>query len=163
MTETKTRVLFDISKAISLWSQDIPLSEVARKLGTTKSALTGFAYRNRDRFPMKDPAKAQRKQRGAERAEKAPQSVMRPVAVSVPRLKLVRAVETPPEPKLKYLYQLERGECKFPIDGSKSEMRFCCHEQKEGKAYCQFHHKISLSPGTASERAAHRVSKRNLE
>lgn len=132
-----------------------------------KNALTGFAYRNRDQFPMKNPAASLRKQRGTDRPVKAPQSAIRhirAITVSAPRVKFVRPViSDASEPKLKYLYEMERTDCRWPISGDRSTTLFCGNEQLQGKPYCPCHHRLSVGRGTESERTATKISRRNLE
>lgn len=75
----------------------------------------------------------------------------------IPDLRITAA----PEPLLKTLMDMNSKECRWPIDGSRAETKFCCHETLDLRPYCEFHHRLSRGAGTPSERVAHRISKRN--
>jgi GcrA cell cycle regulator len=75
---------------------------------------------------------------------------------TIPEMRVTSA----PEPLLKTLMEMDRGECRWPVDGDKAMTRFCCHETLDLRSYCEFHHNLSRGRGTPSERAADRVLKR---
>lgn len=47
-----------------------------------------------------------------------------------------------PEPKLKPLWQLSARECKWPVEGTGMDARFCCAPAVELKSYCPYHQHI---------------------
>lgn len=56
------------------------------------------------------------------------------------------------------IVDLEKGECRFPTVSDGDQHFFCGHPQTEGSSYCRAHKLRCNGPGTASERAARRVS-----
>jgi GcrA cell cycle regulator len=57
------------------------------------------------------------------------------------------------------LMGLERSDCRYPYGGDADgeAITFCGHPRRRGSSYCAMHFKLSIGPGTASERAAHRI------
>jgi GcrA cell cycle regulator len=56
------------------------------------------------------------------------------------------------------LIDLEHGDCRYPYGGGTEgeAITFCGHRQRPGSSYCAAHFDLSVGPGTASERSAHR-------
>jgi GcrA cell cycle regulator len=57
------------------------------------------------------------------------------------------------------LMDLKRGDCRYPYGGDADgeAITFCGHRRRRGSSYCAAHFKLSIGPGTASERAADRI------
>lgn len=162
MNMSVLRIKFDVATAIELWQTNLPVSVMAAQLGTTKSALIGFAFRNRDQFPIKCKFEGMRRRPGYTPRKPPGVKVERRAKAEKPA-KVVAAILTAPEPFLKQLFEMESNECRWPVDGDRAATRFCCHDVAQGKPYCGFHQRLSVGNGTPSERAAHRISKRNAE
>jgi GcrA cell cycle regulator len=56
------------------------------------------------------------------------------------------------------LIDLEHGDCRYPYGGDTDgeAITFCGHLRRPGSSYCTAHFDLSIGPGTASERSAHR-------
>lgn len=59
------------------------------------------------------------------------------------------------------LLSAKASQCKWPLwddlsGEMASEAKVCGDAALDGKTYCPRHHKISIGPGTISERSAHR-------
>lgn len=162
MNMSVLRIKFDIATAIELWQTDLPVSEMASRLGTTKSSLIGFAYRNRSMFPVKCQFEAMRRRPGYTPPKPRGVKGERSPKVDKPA-KVASTAYDDPEPLLKTFREMDSNECKWPIDRDRAETRFCCHQTEQGQSYCGFHQRLSRGNGTHSERSAHRMSKRNAE
>lgn len=68
---------------------------------------------------------------------------------------------TAPEPLMLSLLDLERRHCRWPIGDPKQEgFGFCDHPHADGGPYCPYHTRLSIGPGTSSERDAGRELER---
>jgi GcrA cell cycle regulator len=78
-------------------------------------------------------------------------------AVDAPELRLF-----PLEPRAPSLsiIDLDKNDCRYPRGGTDDApaITFCGHPQQEGSSYCAHHADLCRGRGTASERAASRVS-----
>lgn len=111
--------------------------------------------------PKKErPARGRAPQRHVERQRYSPES-RRVVTIfaSAEAVKL-RCVEI--VPRHLSLIDLEPGDCRYPYggDADNEAITFCGHPKLVGSSYCTPHYHLSLGCGTASERAATKVSRR---
>lgn len=65
------------------------------------------------------------------------------------------------EPMHRNLMDMRRGQCRWPF-GSGPYL-FCGHPIAHGSSYCEAHFLLSIGPGTSSEQAALKISRRRLE
>lgn len=63
------------------------------------------------------------------------------------------------EPLNLTLVELERCDCRWPVDGEKELTLFCGHRQAEGSSYCEYHKRAARGRGTVSERNVMKLSK----
>ena len=66
---------------------------------------------------------------------------------------------TAPEPLRLKLYQLERNQCRWPVDGDRENTLFCGAATDEQESYCPCHRKMSIGIGSRAERDALRRRK----
>lgn len=85
----------------------------------------------------------------------------KPEEVSTPRFK-ARKVEV--ESKRKTILEVGKRECRWPDDKPNAEglHTFCGCRTFDGSSYCEAHMQLSFGVGTVSERAAHKVDRREL-
>lgn len=61
---------------------------------------------------------------------------------------------TAPEPLRLKLYQLERNQCRWPVEGDRENTLFCGAGTNEQESYCPCHRKMSIGVGSRAERDA---------
>lgn len=66
---------------------------------------------------------------------------------------------TAPEPLRLKLYQLERNQCRWPVEGDRENTLFCGAATNEQESYCPCHRKMSIGIGSRAERDALRRRK----
>ena len=66
---------------------------------------------------------------------------------------------TAPEPLRLKLYQLERNQCRWPVEGDRENTLFCGAVTDEQESYCPCHRKMSIGIGSRAERDALRGRK----
>jgi len=66
---------------------------------------------------------------------------------------------TAPEPLRLKLYQLERNQCRWPVEGDRENTLFCGAVTDEQESYCPCHRKMSIGIGSRAERDALRRRK----
>lgn len=107
----------------------------------TRSAVIGFYNRNPDALRVPFPLTGHQVAAATYRAQKE-----RAVATkTAPAPRAPRPMPAPvkpkiakPEPKLKLLWQIEAGECKWPVEGDRDRTLFCCAPSGR-EVYCAYH------------------------
>ena len=56
------------------------------------------------------------------------------------------------------LVELRDSHCRWPVSGERAHTLFCGRLRLEASSYCPRHYRAAVGHGTATERAAHRVS-----
>lgn len=152
------------ARAEQLWREGLSAGAIATRIGATRSAVCGFAMRNRDRFPHRRAAVGQGKARRPEATATKPEQqkpatrpTVRPAAV------LVRAPwDSPAAPSDRPVptgrdlsrFQIDgqqpvafadlgRDQCRFPLekfDAVSGPATLCCAASTgEGASYCDAH------------------------
>jgi GcrA cell cycle regulator len=75
----------------------------------------------------------------------------------------LRCVEI--DPRHLSLFELERGDCRYPYGGDEAgeAITFCGHPRRPGSSYCTPHFHLSRDPIVPAERATSTVSLRVVE
>lgn len=163
MADTWTPDMID--KAAKLHRAGESLGTIAMAIGVSRSAVSGFAHRNRDMFPAKANGRPQtsttprkRQQTATERraafhavktAEEQQIVPAEPVGLEING----KEYDAGRLPHAKELVDLGMTDCRWPID-HKGAVLFCCADASGSSSYCAHHAKRSLGPGTVSERKA---------
>ena len=112
-----------IALLAKLWSEERPTPAIAARLGTTKNAIVGKAYRLG--LPRRAPSNR-------------PGSAPRPGSA---------AQETPKDRPIHPVLGLRHGLCRWPIgDTLAPDFRFCLDATSERAVYCPDHARIAVQP-----------------
>lgn len=147
-------------------------TQMAHKLGTTRSAVLGFCHRNG--LKLKSRYVIERSEAKVKRAAVLVPKAPMPTRPPAHNLEGNTAVKEPikidaPSKSAKpvpFIEALDRGLCKWPLwttfEGPDTSM--CCGgERIEGRPYCEFHEDLHRGIGTLSERRADEVLERHVE
>lgn len=169
----------DIDRIARLWNTEgRSMGEIAAALGVTRSSISGFINRNRDRFerrmdddglkpvakrstPVRKPPQTANQRRAAFNAisgqGKAVRAPAPPVEAPVEPAIEPSEYDAMRRPMAKGLMDLEPHECRWPL--SDSPFTFCCAETTTVSSYCAHHRSRSAGRGTTSEQSAIRAAK----
>lgn len=149
------------AKAQQLWREGLSAAAIATRIGTTRSAVCGYATRNRDRFPSRlatvAPRKVKPKQARPARAPSEKLAAARQVSplgrapwvapvVSAGRrdasVRDLSRFRLPGQEPIAFV-DLGHGQCRFPLEAFEARsgrMTPCCGaETGEGASYCAAH------------------------
>jgi GcrA cell cycle regulator len=119
-----------------MWKANIPTSMIGEHFGVNRVTILGVAYRNRDLFPMKGKKqKLAMRSTPRQRVEKVRRDVEAFHGETLPEV-LPNEYDFGRLPDAKTLMDLDRGECKWPVNKG-SPFMFCAAEA-EGN-YCNHH------------------------
>jgi hypothetical protein len=119
-----------VEKLKGFWAEGLRCAEIARRIGgdCTRNAVIGkvdrlqLEKRQRTREPR---APRQAKHHGGPKVIRLP-AVVQPLA----------------EPLWLTLFDLGRGQCKYPVTAD-SPFLFCGHSQHDNSSYCPHHHAVT--------------------
>ncbi|NHT75907.1 GcrA cell cycle regulator [Rhizobiaceae bacterium CRRU44] len=158
-----------------MWSEGLSASEIATRLGgLTRNAVIGKVHRlklhNRvgvakeiqANTPQVKVAEVPKVAMAASIAKVVVRPAPRIASTAAPRLELPEMMGSvlKPVPLLKTLVDLNKDDCRWPVNGERAETRFCCHAVSQGSSYCEYHRLAAKGSGTVSERLAARELRR---
>lgn len=127
----------DIAEASAMWKANKPASVIGARFKVNRTTILGLAFRNRELFPMKNKKQKQimRFSTPKQRVEKVRREVEAFHGETLPEV-LPNEYDFGRLPDAKTLLDLDRGECKWPVNKGGPFM-FCAAEA-EGN-YCNHH------------------------
>lgn len=157
-----------------LWADGVSASHIADRLGgVSRNAVIGKVHRLRLHVhpnaldadaPRKPPASRKKRQ-----LVKPPKPKVKPLVgqaqfarkkpdpVKMAEVKKIEDRPPPssmPSPLLVRLFELNHNDCRWPVQGEKSNTLFCGRNIEPGCSYCPEHKQMSVGAGTRSERLA---------
>jgi hypothetical protein len=123
----------------------------------TRSAIGGRCNRVRVKSLNPPACRLGTKQERTLAREQASQARLKPTQPLIqPRVIPMRCDD--PEAMNVPLVELRDSHCRWPVSGERAATLFCGRLRLEASSYCPRHHAASVGPGTATEKAAHRVT-----
>jgi GcrA cell cycle regulator len=140
----------DVQKMAQLWNDGVSASAIARRFGSTKSAVSGLAFRNRELFKSKKIV-GSASTRKANPSRAGMTLTQKREAVKDEAAAFVADLYQAPEPEgydaerlavAKPLHELANCECRWPMNNG-GPFLFCGDKREKG-SYCMPHHVRSL-------------------
>lgn len=155
-----------VQKLRDLWNAGFSASDIAQRLGdVTRNGVIGKAHRiglatHKLAYDPNQPRVRKEPREPVTRVNKVklapPPPPPKPVKVA-PAAPMPEFSVPKPKPFMTTLLDLQCDECKWPMNDG-GPFLFCGHQQHAGGAYCEYHHLVSVGPGTKSERMAVRIA-----
>lgn len=148
----------DKAKVAELMRAGLSASQIGEQVGRSRNSVISFVHRHKDLGEIglhgapapggrRDMSiKASRKQGGIKGGKPAKINPQNIVAKKVSRRSdpvLVDQAVPAPDARMVSLMELKSGDCRFPVEGSGVDARFCAAPIRPGHSYCNHHRQIA--------------------